>query len=69
MYLTTFLGSFLVSGINYLALVINGTPLGFLDSLSLVMLPGLIWNMLLALPVYSIMNDLADWVFPAEIRV
>jgi len=69
MYLTTFLGSFVVLGINYLALVINGSPLAFLDSLSLVMLPGVIWNMLLALPVYSMINDLAEWVLPVEIRV
>ena len=34
------------------------------DVLGLVMLPGVLLNMLLAIPVYAVMRDLARWVYP-----
>jgi hypothetical protein len=35
------------------------------EVLGLVILPGVLLNMLLAIPVYAIMRDLSRWVYPA----
>jgi hypothetical protein len=34
------------------------------DVLGLLILPGVLLNMLLAIPVYAIMRDLSRWVYP-----
>jgi rod shape-determining protein MreD len=39
-------------------------PISFQDGLSLVALPSLLLNLLLALPVYVVIVDLANWVYP-----
>jgi hypothetical protein len=36
------------------------------DVLGLLILPGLLLNMLLAIPVYAVMRDLARWVYPTS---
>jgi hypothetical protein len=43
----------------------SGVELPVSDVLGLVMLPGVLLNMLLAIPVYAVMRDLARWVYPA----
>jgi hypothetical protein len=69
MFLITFIGSLLSQGIAMGALIFNGTPLPLGDSLNLVILPGTLLNLLLALPVYAIITDLAQWVYPEEVEV
>jgi len=34
------------------------------DVLGLLTLPGVLLNMLIAIPVYAVMRDLARWVYP-----
>ena len=34
------------------------------DVFGLLTLPGILLNMLLAIPVYAVMRDLARWVYP-----
>lgn len=69
MYLVTFIGSLVSQGIVMVVLLFNGTPLSFNDSLNLVILPSTLLNLLLALPVYAVVSDLAQWVYPEEIEV
>lgn len=69
MFLVTFLGSIISQGLVMGALIFNGTPLPLLDSLNLVILPGTLLNLLLALPVYAVISDLAQWVYPEEVEV
>lgn len=66
MLLTTFIGTFIYHGITYIALFFNGTSLPIQDSISLVTLPSTLLNLIFALPVYVIINDLANWIYPLE---
>jgi hypothetical protein len=69
MLITTFAGTLFTQGLALVALWLSGTPLPFLDSLNLVTLPSLLLNLFLALPVYALMSDLANWLYPKEIEV
>jgi len=61
-----FAATLLIHLLSFIVLRIGGTPLPFLDVLSLITLPSLLLNMLLSIPVYAVMRDLAQWVYPAQ---
>ncbi len=65
MFSITFLGTIIVSLLSIVVLQFSGIALPISDVLGLVMLPGVLLNMLLAIPVYAVMRDLARWVYPA----
>jgi rod shape-determining protein MreD len=46
------------------ALQFGERPIPLQDGLSLVALPSLLLNLLLALPVYTVIADLANWFYP-----
>ncbi len=69
MYLVTFIGSLVTQGLTLVVLVAQGSNLSVLDSVNLVILPGTLLNLLLALPVYALIVDLAQWVYPEEVEV
>jgi rod shape-determining protein MreD len=66
MFTITFLGTILINALSFLVLSLLGTPLPVDDVLGLLVLPGVLLNMLLAIPVYAVMRDLARWVYPAS---
>jgi cell shape-determining protein MreD len=68
-FVTVFLGTLFTHGLSVLALVLGGTPLPLLQAFNLVTLPSLLLNILLAIPMYSVMGDLASWLYPLEIEV
>jgi hypothetical protein len=35
----------------------------------LIILPSLLLNIILAAPVYAVIKDLAEWIYPEEIKV
>jgi len=65
MFTITFLGTIILSFLSIAVLRFSGVELPIRDVLGLVMLPGVLLNMLLAIPVYAVMRDLARWVYPA----
>ena len=65
MFSITFLGTILVSFLTVGVLRFSEVDLPLSDVLGLVMLPSVLLNMLLAIPVYAVMRDLARWVYPA----
>ena len=65
MFTMTFMGTILVGLLSVGVLRFSGVDLPISDVLGLVMLPGVLLNMLLAIPVYAVMRDLARWVYPA----
>jgi rod shape-determining protein MreD len=69
MFLVTFVGSVGSQGISLAALLASGTPLDIIDSLNLVILPGTLLNLLLALPVFALVVDLAQWLYPEEVEI
>jgi rod shape-determining protein MreD len=64
MFTVTFLGTVFLNILTYLVMRIGGVGMPFEDVLGLLVLPGILLNMLLAIPVYAIMRDLSRWVYP-----
>jgi rod shape-determining protein MreD len=69
MLLITFLGSAISQVTVLVYLRIIQIPLPFLDAVNLVILPGVLLNLLLALPFYVLFGDLANWLYPEELEM
>ena len=65
MFSVTFLGTILLNILSFMVLSVGGVIMPLEDVLGLVVLPGVLMNLLLAIPVYAIMRDLSRWVYPA----
>jgi hypothetical protein len=65
MFSITFLGTLLISGLSFGVLRFADVNLPLSDVLGLLTLPCVLLNMLLAIPVYAVMRDLARWVYPS----
>jgi rod shape-determining protein MreD len=64
MFSVTFVGTVIINALSYLVLSVIGVAMPVEDVLGLLILPGVLLNMLLAIPVYAVMRDLARWVYP-----
>lgn len=68
--LTLFIGIVLGTLVQHLfsitALFFDGRPLPFEESMTWVTLPSILLNLILALPVYGLISDLANLVNPKE---
>ena len=65
MFSVTFFGSVIASILSFSVLRLSGATLPVGDVLGMLTLPSVLLNMLLAIPVYAVMRDLARWVYPA----
>jgi len=68
MLVTTFLGTIIMHAVSLVAVLISGTSLPLGEVINLITLPSLLLNLLLAIPVYAIINDLAKWLYPEELE-
>jgi rod shape-determining protein MreD len=74
MFMMTFIGSIL-SQVVYATTVYltNFTNelfrLPIFETFKLIILPSLLLNIILAAPVYAVIRDLAEWIYPEEIKV
>jgi rod shape-determining protein MreD len=66
MFTVTFLASLFSNLLAFAVINIIGGSLPFNDTFSLVILPSTLLNLLLAVPVFWLMRDLARWVDPVE---
>ncbi len=64
MFSVTFLGTVLISLLSYLYINFSGGAISLADALGLVTLPSVLLNMLIAIPIFGMMRDVAHWVFP-----
>jgi rod shape-determining protein MreD len=69
MFVCTTIGSIFSQLISIAAIRFSGTHLPIAESLSLVVLPSTILNLILALPVYAVVADMASWLYPQEVEV
>ncbi len=69
MFFITFIGSLITQGLALGVLIFKGTPLPIYESINVVVLPSTLLNLLLALPVYAVVTDLAQWLYPEEVEV
>ena len=65
MFSVTFLGTIVLYTISLSVLRVLGVPLSITEVLGRLALPGILLNLLLAIPVYAVMRDVARWVYPA----
>ena len=65
MFSITFLGTIVTNILSLMWLRISGVPVVLQEAFGLIVLPGVLLNMLLAIPVYAIMRDLAHWTYPS----
>jgi hypothetical protein len=69
MFSVTFLGTIFSSLLSLVVLRFSGVPLVIGDTLGVLVLPGVLLNMLFAIPVFAVMRDLARWTYPtAEVE-
>ena len=68
MFTVCLTGTLMFHILSIFSLRVLGDPLPVGDSLNLVTLPSVLLNLLLAIPVYVGMSDLASWLYPAEVE-
>ncbi|MCC6500363.1 MAG: hypothetical protein IT313_08875 [Anaerolineales bacterium] len=64
MFVVCLIGSIFLYALSLAALQLVGVPVALGDALGLFALPGTLLNLLLAIPAFAIMRDLARWVYP-----
>lgn len=69
MLVSSFFGTLVIQTISMVVLQISGTGLSFAEGFNLVILPSILWNLILAIPVYTLIGELVDWVYPEEVRL
>lgn len=67
MFVVTFLSTLIYHGMSLAALEVAGRGLPLAESLTVVTLPSALLNLMLAFPVYTLVSDLANWIYPSDI--
>lgn len=65
-FTVTFLASLVSYLLSFIFLNLVGASLSFGEAFSLVILPSMLLNLMLAVPIFWLMRDLARWVNPVE---
>ena len=68
MFVVTFIGTLITHGISLTVLRVVGNPLPINLAFSQVTIPSLVLNLLLAVPIYALISDLAGLVYPEPIE-
>jgi rod shape-determining protein MreD len=69
MWVMTFLGTLIVHAISLAARWLTGAEIPLITAFNLITLPSILLNLLLAVPVYAMVRDLANWLYPEELEV
>jgi rod shape-determining protein MreD len=64
-----FVSTLAVQIISLIARLITGVNIPLIYILNLILLPSLLLNLILAIPVFSIVHDLASWLYPEKLEV
>jgi len=69
MVIAIFLGTVLTHVSALVALLLTGNPISWEEALNLITLPSILLNLLLAIPAYALVGELANWLYPEEIEL
>jgi len=69
MITATVLGTLASQIITVVVLVIDGTSIPVIEAFYLITIPSVLLNLLLAVPIYALMGDLANWLYPETIEM
>jgi cell shape-determining protein MreD len=67
MFAVTFIGTVELLMLTFVQRTIFEVPLGFNDVFSQIILPTVLLNLLLAIPIHALIRDLAKWLYPEEV--
>jgi cell shape-determining protein MreD len=67
MFAVTFIGTLELLMLTFVQRTIFEVPLGLSDVFSQIILPTVLLNLLLAIPVHSLIRDLAKWLYPEDV--
>lgn len=67
MFMVTIVSSIFINVFTFVSLVVQGVNIGFQTGLVQVIIPSTLINLLLALPVYAVAKDTAQWLYPVEV--
>lgn len=67
--ISTFIGSLFISSWELLYLWITGSPIDLLQVFNIVLLPSLVLNMILVLPIYGVVGEITKAVFLREVEI
>lgn len=66
MFIVTFVGTFFQQAVYVIVLQSTGAQIPWGQSLDAVILPSVLLNLIFALPIYAVANDLAGRIYPLE---
>jgi len=69
MFAVTFAGTLAMHVLSLIVLRLSGVPLPLEDSFTLITLPSVLLNLILAVPVHTLIRDLAEWLHPVSVEV
>ncbi len=69
MLAATFMSTLVVLMITLAIRLVSGADIPIISALNLVILPSLLLNLLLSIPIFSIVHDMAGWLYPEELKV
>ncbi|MEA3351908.1 MAG: hypothetical protein U9Q82_14950 [Chloroflexota bacterium] len=69
MFVITLIGTLFNHSLSALVVSIGGAALPWLNVLQMISIPSLFLNLLLAAPVYAVVKDIANWLYPEEIEI
>jgi rod shape-determining protein MreD len=68
MFIATFFATLLTQVLSVVVLRLMGTALPLQQTLSMITLPSMILNLLVAIPVYALFSELASLVYPQKLE-
>lgn len=67
-FILTLLGTLIIQSVFYIYLIIVGSTITFGEAFNLVILPTGVLNLLLALPVYTLIGEIVDRLYPSVLE-
>lgn len=67
MMVSSLFGTLVIQVMSIGVLLVTGTDIPVRESFNLVVLPSILWNLILAIPVFTLVGELADWLYPEEV--
>jgi rod shape-determining protein MreD len=69
MLAASFICTLIVQLLSLVVRLVTGVSIPIISSFNLIILPSLLLNLLLAFPIFTIMRDMAGWLYPEELKV
>ena len=64
-----FFGTIITQAITVFYLRFNGADIPILEAFNIITLPSALLNLAAAIPMYALLTDLANWLYPEEIEL